>query len=86
MCYSQFNEIVEHIARMDADVISIEASRSNMDILHAFHDFSYPNQIGPGVYDIHSPPVLSMEEIAALLALAERQIPRERLGSTPTAA
>jgi 5-methyltetrahydropteroyltriglutamate--homocysteine methyltransferase len=49
-------------------------------------DLYYPNQIGPGVYDIHSPPVLSMEEIAALLALAERQIPRERLGSTPTAA
>src|SRR5665213_2343194 len=83
MCYSQFNEIVEHIARMDADVISIEASRSNMDILHAFHDFAYPNQIGPGVYDIHSPRVPSMEEIAALLARAERHIPRERLWVNP---
>ncbi|HEY5343282.1 MAG TPA: 5-methyltetrahydropteroyltriglutamate--homocysteine S-methyltransferase [Solirubrobacteraceae bacterium] len=83
MCYSQFNEIVEHIARMDADVISIEASRSNMDILDAFHDFSYPNQIGPGVYDIHSPRVPSMEEIAALLARAEQHIPRERLWVNP---
>jgi 5-methyltetrahydropteroyltriglutamate--homocysteine methyltransferase len=83
MCYSQFNEIVEHIARMDADVISIEASRSNMDILHAFRDFSYPNQIGPGVYDIHSPRVPSIEEIETLLARAERQIPRERLWVNP---
>ena len=83
MCYSEFNEIVEHIARMDADVISIEASRSNMDMLDAFQDFSYPSQIGPGVYDIHSPRVPSMEEIAALLARAERHIPRERLWVNP---
>ena len=83
MCYSEFNEMIEHIARMDADVISIEASRSEMDLLDAFHDFAYPNQIGPGVYDIHSPRVPSMEEIAALLARAERHIPRERLWVNP---
>jgi 5-methyltetrahydropteroyltriglutamate--homocysteine methyltransferase len=83
MCYSQFNKIVEDIARMDADVISIEASRSNMDILNAFHDFSYPTQIGPGVYDIHSPRVPSVEEIETLLVRAEQEIPRERLWVNP---
>ena len=57
MCYSEFNDIIESIAAMDADVITIETSRSNMELLKAFEDFRYPNDIGPGVYDIHSPNV-----------------------------
>jgi len=83
MCYSQFNAIIGDIARMDADVISIEASRSNMQLLDAFRDYSYPSQIGPGVHDIHSPRVPSVEEIEALLAEAELRIPRERLWVNP---
>src|SRR5690606_18241926 len=57
MCYSEFNDIIESIAALDADVITIETSRSNMELLEAFEDFRYPNDIGPGVYDIHSPNV-----------------------------
>jgi 5-methyltetrahydropteroyltriglutamate--homocysteine methyltransferase len=83
MCYSQFNAIIGDIARMDADVISIEASRSHMQLLDAFRDFAYPSQIGPGVYDIHSPRVPSVEEIEELLAEAELRIPRERLWVNP---
>ena len=83
MCYSQFNAIIGEIARMDADVISIEASRSNMQLLDAFREFAYPSQIGPGVYDIHSPRVPSVEEIEGLLAEAERRVPRERLWVNP---
>ena len=56
MCYADFHEIMEAIAAMDADVVSLEASRSEMELLGAFRDFKYPNDIGPGVYDIHSPP------------------------------
>ena len=55
MCYSEFNDIIEAVAAMDADVISIETSRSQMELLDAFVTFRYPNEIGPGVYDIHSP-------------------------------
>jgi 5-methyltetrahydropteroyltriglutamate--homocysteine methyltransferase len=83
MCYSEFNEMIEHIARMDADVISIEASRSGMDLLDAFRHFRYPNSVGPGVYDIHSPRVPSTEEIEVLLREAETRIPRERLWVNP---
>jgi 5-methyltetrahydropteroyltriglutamate--homocysteine methyltransferase len=83
MCYSQFNAIIGDIVRMDADVVSIEASRSDMQLLDAFGDFAYPSQIGPGVYDIHSPRVPSVEEIEALLAEAELRIPRERLWVNP---
>ena len=83
MCYSQFDEIIEHILRMDADVLSIEASRSDTQLLDAFGDAAYPNQLGPGVYDVHSPRVPSVDEIEALLASAERQIPRERLWVNP---
>src|SRR5690606_25026785 len=61
MCYSEFNDIIEAIAAMDADVITIETSRSNMELLAAFEDFQYPNDIGPGVYDIHSPNVPDTE-------------------------
>ncbi len=70
MCYSEFNDIIESIAAFDADVISIEASRSDMDLLDAFVRFRYPNQIGPGVYDIHSPRVPSSEEMTRLLGKA----------------
>jgi 5-methyltetrahydropteroyltriglutamate--homocysteine methyltransferase len=83
MCYSEFNEMIEHIARMDADVISIEASRSQMDLLDAFRHFRYPNAVGPGVYDIHSPRIPTAEEIVGLLHEAEGRIPRERLWVNP---
>jgi 5-methyltetrahydropteroyltriglutamate--homocysteine methyltransferase len=83
MCYSEFGEMIEHIARLDADVISIEASRSGMELLDAFEHFDYPGQIGPGVYDIHSPRVPSVDEIERLLAAAEERIPRERLWVNP---
>ncbi|HTT96192.1 MAG TPA: 5-methyltetrahydropteroyltriglutamate--homocysteine S-methyltransferase [Solirubrobacterales bacterium] len=84
MCYSEFNEMIEHIIRLDADVLSIEASRSGMEVLDAFTDgVSYPNEIGPGVYDIHSPRVPSVEEMEELLELAERRIGRERLWVNP---
>jgi 5-methyltetrahydropteroyltriglutamate--homocysteine methyltransferase len=84
MCYSEFNEMIEHIIRLDADVLSIEASRSGMEVLDAFTEgVSYPNEIGPGVYDIHSPRVPSVEEIEGLLELAERRIGRERLWVNP---
>jgi len=66
MCYSEFNDIIEAIAHMDADVITIETSRSHMELLQAFDDFQYPNDIGPGVYDIHSPNVPSIEAIKHL--------------------
>ncbi len=79
MCYSEFNDIIESIAAMDADVISIETSRSRMELLDAFREFDYPNEIGPGVYDIHSPRVPTVVEMVDLLEharkrLADRQI------------
>jgi len=83
MCYSEFGEMIGHIARLDADVISIEASRSGMELLEAFRDFDYPGQIGPGVYDIHSPRVPPVEEMEGLLALAEERIPRGQLWVNP---
>jgi 5-methyltetrahydropteroyltriglutamate--homocysteine methyltransferase len=84
MCYSEFNAMMEHIVRLDADVLSIEASRSDMEVLDAFAgDLDYPNEIGPGVYDIHSPRVPSVEELERLLELAEQWIPRERLWVNP---
>ena len=70
MCYSEFNDIIEAVAAMDADAISIETSRSAMELLQAFVDFKYPNQIGPGVYDIHSPRVPKQEEMVTLLRKA----------------
>ncbi len=65
MCYSEFNDIIQNIADMDADVITIECSRSQMELLDAFADFNYPNDIGPGVYDIHSPRVPSRKEMVS---------------------
>jgi 5-methyltetrahydropteroyltriglutamate--homocysteine methyltransferase len=70
MCYSEFNDIIGAVAAMDADVISIETSRSAMELLDAFVTFAYPNDIGPGVYDIHSPRVPSQREMEALLEKA----------------
>lgn len=83
MCYSEFNDIIGAIAAMDADVISIEASRSKMELLDAFKNFDYPNEIGPGIYDIHSPRVPSKEEMVKLLEDATAYIPKERLWVNP---
>ena len=83
MCYSEFNDIISSIAALDADVISIEASRSNMELLQAFEDFSYPNDIGPGVYDIHSPRIPSEAEMVELIDKASCLIPIERLWVNP---
>jgi len=83
MCYAEFNDIVPSIAAMDADVISIEASRSRMELLTAFADFQYPNEIGPGLYDIHSPRVPSVAEMETLLKRAAAVIPPERLWANP---
>ncbi|MCO6055107.1 5-methyltetrahydropteroyltriglutamate--homocysteine S-methyltransferase [Pseudomonas sp. MOB-449] len=83
MCYSEFNDVIESIAAMDADVITIETSRSDMELLDAFEAFAYPNEIGPGVYDIHSPRVPDSAEMAALLRKATRRIPAERLWVNP---
>ncbi|OJA00812.1 5-methyltetrahydropteroyltriglutamate--homocysteine S-methyltransferase [Rickettsiella grylli] len=83
MCYSEFNDVMEAIAALDADVITLESSRSNMKLLHAFESFSYPNEIGPGIYDIHSPRVPSKNEMINQLKLALRYIPIERLWVNP---
>lgn len=83
MCYSEFNDIMQAIALMDADVITIETSRSDMELLEAFKDFQYPNEIGPGVYDIHSPNIPSVQSIVALLRKAAQRIPKERLWINP---
>ncbi|HLU76274.1 MAG TPA: 5-methyltetrahydropteroyltriglutamate--homocysteine S-methyltransferase [Burkholderiales bacterium] len=83
MCYSEFNDIIASIADMDADVITIETSRSHMELLEAFEDFSYPNQIGPGVYDIHSPNIPSETHIVQLMHKAAERIPPERLWVNP---
>ena len=83
MCYAEFNDIIESIADMDADVITMETSRSNMELLEAFTDFKYPNEIGPGVYDIHSPNVPDVDQITRLMRRAARFIPAERLWVNP---
>jgi len=83
MCYSEFNVIMKSIAEMDADVISIEASRSGMELLDAFNAYEYPAEIGPGVYDIHSPRVPEANEIYWLLQKALKVIPIERLWVNP---
>ncbi len=83
MCYSEFNDIISDIAAMDADVITIECSRSQMELLDAFAAFKYPNDIGPGVYDIHSPRIPSVEEIKHLLDIALQVIPGDNLWVNP---
>ncbi len=83
MCYSQFNDIIRHIALMDADVITIECARSQMSLLGAFAEFRYPNEIGPGVYDIHSPRVPSVDEMVALLRKAAQVLNPAQLWVNP---
>ena len=83
MCYSEFNDILPAIASMDADVITIETSRSDMELLDAFVKFSYPNDIGPGVYDIHSPRVPTEAEVEHLLRKALKVIDQRRLWVNP---
>lgn len=83
MCYSEFNDIMEAIAAMDADVISIETSRSQMALLEAFETFRYPNEIGPGVYDIHSPRIPTQTEMIALLRKASRRLAPDQLWVNP---
>ena len=83
MCYSEFNDILPDIAAMDADVITIETSRSDMELLRGFGDFSYPNEIGPGVYDIHSPRVPTVNEMVRLLHKAAEVIPAKNLWINP---
>ncbi|NHZ32840.1 5-methyltetrahydropteroyltriglutamate--homocysteine S-methyltransferase [Massilia rubra] len=83
MCYSEFNDIIASIASMDADVITIETSRSDMELLDAFDHFNYPNQIGPGVYDIHSPNIPSEADIVHLMQRAAERIPAQRLWINP---
>lgn len=83
MCYSEFNDILPSIAQMDADVITIETSRARMKLLDAFAEFKYPNDIGPGLYDIHSPRVPAAEEMQILLKRALAVVPAERLWVNP---
>lgn len=83
MCYSEFNDIIGSIADMDADVITIETSRSDMELLDAFEHFEYPNEIGPGVYDIHSPNIPTQEYIEQLMKKAAERIPAQRLWVNP---
>ncbi len=83
MCYSEFNDIIEAIANLDADVITIESSRSEMELFKSFESFAYPNEIGPGVYDIHSPRIPTSQEIEARLENALQFIPAERLWVNP---
>jgi 5-methyltetrahydropteroyltriglutamate--homocysteine methyltransferase len=83
MCYSEFNDIIASIADMDADVITIETSRSDMELLDAFDHFNYPNDIGPGVYDIHSPNIPTQEHMVQLMQQASGRIPPERLWVNP---
>lgn len=83
MCYSEFNDIISSIADMDADVITIETSRSDMELLEAFETFQYPNEIGPGVYDIHSPNIPTEQHIVNLMKKAAERVPAERLWVNP---
>jgi 5-methyltetrahydropteroyltriglutamate--homocysteine methyltransferase len=83
MCYSEFNDIISSIADMDADVITIETSRSDMELLEAFENFQYPNEIGPGVYDIHSPNIPTEQHIVNLMKKAAERVPAERLWVNP---
>ncbi|MBC9932407.1 5-methyltetrahydropteroyltriglutamate--homocysteine S-methyltransferase [Chitinophaga qingshengii] len=83
MCYAEFNNIIAHIAAMDADVITMETSRSQMELLEAFADFRYPNETGPGVYDIHSPRVPGVVEMSKLLHRAAALLPARNIWVNP---
>jgi len=83
MCYSEFNDIIAAITDMDADVITIETSRSDMELLDVFNEFDYPYEIGPGVYDIHSPNIPTVVQIVSLMNKAAERVPEERLWVNP---
>ncbi len=83
MCYSEFNDIIDAIASMDADVITIETSRSDMELLDVFNEFNYPNEIGPGVYDIHTPNIPTVDQIVELINKAAQRIPVDKLWINP---
>jgi 5-methyltetrahydropteroyltriglutamate--homocysteine methyltransferase len=83
MCYSDFNDVLEAIMEMDADVLAIEASRSGMRVLEAFRRYRYPREVGPGVYDVHSPRVPEADEILDRLREALRLVPADRLWVNP---
>ena len=83
MCYSEFNDIIDAIGAMDADVISIETARSKMELLEAFASYRYPNEIGPGIYDIHAPRCPSVEEMTGLLAMAKHRLSPEQIWVNP---
>lgn len=83
MCYSEFNDVIDSIGAMDADVISIECSRSQMELLEAFIEYKYPNEIGPGVYDIHSPRVPSVSEMVNLLEKAKLNLDERQIWVNP---
>jgi 5-methyltetrahydropteroyltriglutamate--homocysteine methyltransferase len=83
MCYADFNDIIASIGALDADVISIETSRSQMELLDAFGTYKYPNEIGPGVYDIHSPRIPSVEEMVNLLEKAVKVLPADQIWVNP---
>jgi 5-methyltetrahydropteroyltriglutamate--homocysteine methyltransferase len=83
MCYSEFEDLLPAVASMDADVVTLETSRSGMALLEAFRAFSYPNEVGPGVYDIHSPRVPSAEEIRALIERAASVVAVDKLWVNP---
>ena len=83
MCYCEFDDILDSIEKLDADVISIETSRSNMELLDSFKNYKYPNSIGPGVYDIHSPRVPTIKEMKFLLEKAQKFINKDNLWVNP---
>ncbi|MGC3966710.1 MAG: hypothetical protein QM775_04875 [Pirellulales bacterium] len=83
MCYAEFNDIIAAVAELDADVISLETSRSRMELLKAFEEFRYPNDIGPGVYDIHSPRIPEVDEILELVRRAAKVLDPQRLWINP---
>ena len=83
MCYCEFNDIMPAIAALDADVISIETSRSDMELLESFSDFKYPNEIGPGVYDIHSPRCPHTDDMSALLDKARERLAPDQIWVNP---
>ena len=83
MCYCEFDDILDSIEKLDADVISIETSRSNMELLDSFKNYKYPNSIGPGVYDIHSPRVPSFKEMKLLLEKAQKYLDKDKIWVNP---
>ncbi len=83
LCYSEFGEVIGAIADLDADVTSLEAARSHMEVLDDLNSVGFANSVGPGVYDIHSPRVPSTEEIAESLRAALRAVPQQRLWVNP---